>query len=367
MVSITWSQAFAWRMRQQLLDPVGTESVDGVVRRLGAVQAQLDSAAELAVRTRRKRSQSGEVTQALADGRIIKSFTFRGATHLMTPEDGGIYLALRAASRMWELPSWQSYYSLTPSDWPFLREVVREALADGPLTLEGLGAAITARPKFRHLTTFFDANPWSLLKALAWQGDLSFGPAQGRTTFQRLDGNPRWAGVPDIDEAGMRAVETYFRAYGPASPHHVQYWLGEGLGAGRKRIQAWVARFGDRLAAVDIDGEPAFVLREDLEDLAATPPSTSVRLLPGYDQWVLGPGTADAHIVPPSRRALVSRQANLVIVGGVVSGTWSLTHDELSVNWFPEGGPPPRNGLADEVARLATILDLPLQLSVGTA
>jgi Winged helix DNA-binding domain len=354
-------------MRQQLLDPVGSESVEGVVRRLGAVQAQLDTAAELAVRTRRQRSRSGEVARALADGRIIKTFAFRGATQLMTPEDGGVYLALRAASRMWELPSWQSYYSLAPSDWPGLREVVRQALADGPLTLEALGAAITARKQFRHLTFVFDGNPWTLLKAFAWQGDLSFGPAQGRTTFQRLDGNPRWAGVPELDEAGMRAVEAYFGTYGPATPDHVQYWLGEGLGAGRKRIQSWIAGFGERLAALDIDGESAYILREDLEELAATPPTTAVRFLPGYDQWVLGPGTADAHVVPPGRRALVSRQANIVIDGGVVSGTWALTEDHVAVDWFAEGRPPPRNGLADEVERLATILDLPLQLSIHTA
>jgi hypothetical protein len=363
---ISWSQALAWRMRRQLLDPVGTEAVEDVVRRLGVVPAQLDSAAELAVRTRRQQSRSGEVARALADGRIIKTFAFRGATHLMTPEDGGAYLALRAASRMWELPSWQSYYGLAPSDWPRLREVVRQALADGPLTLELLGAAITARPQFRHLAFVFDGNPWSLLKALAWQGDLSFGPPQGRTTFQRLDGNPRWAGVPELNEAGTRAVEAYFGAYGPATPDHVQYWLGEGLGAGRKRIQAWIAGFGDRLVAVDIDGEPAFVLREHLDDLTATSPTTAIRLLPGYDQWVLGPGTADPHIVPQAQRVLVSRQANIVIDGGVVSGTWTLTHDHVAVNWFAEGGSLPRKGLADEVERLATILDLPLQLSVET-
>jgi hypothetical protein len=109
------------------------------------------------------------------------------------------------------------------------------------------------------------------------------------------------------------------------------------------------------------------VLREDLEDLAATPPTAAIRLLPGYDQWVLGPGTADPHVVPQARRALVSRQANIVIDGGVVSGTWTLTDDNVAVDWFAQGGPPRKDGLADEVERLAAILDLPLQFSVQTA
>ena len=36
-VSITWAQALGWRMERHLLDPVGSESVAEVVRRLGAV------------------------------------------------------------------------------------------------------------------------------------------------------------------------------------------------------------------------------------------------------------------------------------------------------------------------------------------
>jgi hypothetical protein len=92
-----------------------------------------------------------------------------------------------------------------------------------------------------------------------------------------------------------------------------------------------------------------------------------VRLLPGFDQWVLGPGTADAQVVPPARRTLVSRQANIVIAGGVVSGTWTLTGDRLVAAWFAEAGRPPRESLAEEVARLATILDRPLQPTVEMA
>src|SRR5438034_10586986 len=66
---ISWKQALAWRMRRQLLDPVGDESAVGVVRRLCAVQAQVASFAELCVRVRRTRSKPGDVGRALSDGR----------------------------------------------------------------------------------------------------------------------------------------------------------------------------------------------------------------------------------------------------------------------------------------------------------
>jgi len=87
-------------MRQQMLDPVGSGSVAGVVGRLGAIQSQSDPAAALSIDTRRDTSRPSDLARAFADGRIIRTFAFRGATQYMTPEDAGIYLALRAASRM---------------------------------------------------------------------------------------------------------------------------------------------------------------------------------------------------------------------------------------------------------------------------
>lgn len=355
-MSIGWPQALAWRLRRQLLEPVGDGSAADVVRTLGAVPAQHDTAVELAVGIRRQSPRPGDVTRALADGELIMTFAFRGAVHLMTPEDAGAYLALRASSRMWELPNWQAYYGLAPSDWPAFRGVVRDALADGPLTFAELTAAVTAHPAFRGLEV-----TWTLLKPLGWQGDLSFGPPRdGQSTFQRLDTNPRWTGLVDVDEAGRHAVESYVRAYGPTTPDHLQYWLGEGLGAARKRIRSWLADVGGRLTEVDIDGAAALVLRDDADALVATSPSSAVRLLPRYDQWVLGPGTADRHVVPPAHRSEVSRGANVALVGGVVSGTWSWAGDEVVVTWFPDTLPVPREAVAAEVERLATILDRPL-------
>lgn len=365
---ISWDRALSWRLRAQLLEPVGRgASVEDVVRRLGAIPAQSEAAAELAIRSRRGQSEPGEVARALAEGTIIKSFAFRGATHLLTPTDGADYLALRASSRMWELPSWQSFYGLAPADWPALREAVREALGDAAMTQEELAAAITARGEYRRLADAFADRSCTILKPFAWQGDICFAPSRdGRATFQRLDLNARWAGLPNIDEAGPSAIVAYLRAYAPATPAHLQYWLGAGLGTGGRQIRSWLHDLGKRLAPVDIGGESALVLAEDLDELATTEPAATVRLLPGHDQWVLGPGTADVHVVPPARRPLVTRGANLVIAGGVVSGTWSVTKEGATVNWFSELAPPPDASLVEQIDRLAVLLGRTLPATIRT-
>lgn len=365
-VSVTWRQALTWRMRRHLLDPVGDESPAGVVRRLGAVLAMDESLAELAVRTRRRTSQPGELRQALVEGSLVKAFAFRGALHYLTPEEGGDVLALRAAGRQWERRSWVEHYRLTAEEWPDFRAVVRSALASGPLTLPELADTLARHRRYGHLKPILDADGWSLVKALTWQGDMSLGPARdGKATFQRLDDNPRWAGIPDLDVAGPRAITAYLRSYGPATAGHVHYWFGNGLSAGKKRIDGWLARLGDELVPVDVAGTAALVVRDDVENLLTTSPSESVRLLPGHDQWVMGPGTQDPHVTPPALREAVTRKANLVLAGGVVAGTWARTGDDVTVAW---GGTRDRPDavLAEEVDRLAGLLGRDLHLNRST-
>ncbi|GAA5016409.1 winged helix DNA-binding domain-containing protein [Terrabacter aeriphilus] len=364
--AVTWKQALAWRMERHLLEPVGPASAADVVRRLGAVLSMDESLAELAVRTRSTSAAAGDLARALADGTVIKAFAFRGSMHYLSPEDAGIYLALRAAGRQWELPSWVDFYRLEPEAWPAFRAAVREALDDGPLTVGELGAVLTRQRAYRHLAPVFEEGAGTLIKPLTWLGDMSFGlPRDGRRTFQRLDRNPLWSGIPELDEAGPRAITAYLMTYGPATPEHLHHWLGNGLSAGRKRIDTWFAGLRDRLAAVDVEGTTAYVVREDVDALTAASPSEVVRFLPGHDQWVMGPGTKDVHVTPPPCRDAVTRKANPVIAGGFVGGTWSRKGDEVTVVWMG-GGRPPRAALEQETERLASLLGLDLRVSVGT-
>ncbi|MGZ4218382.1 MAG: DNA glycosylase AlkZ-like family protein, partial [Solirubrobacteraceae bacterium] len=137
-VSVSWAQALAWRMRRQMLDPAAVLPADEVVRRLGGVQAQVASTAELGVRVRQASSRSGEVGDALTDERLIKTWAMRGTLHLLAPDEGPRLLSLLASGRTWELPSWQRSFGMTPRHWDLLRPAVREALDGSVLSREEL-------------------------------------------------------------------------------------------------------------------------------------------------------------------------------------------------------------------------------------
>jgi winged helix DNA-binding protein len=293
----------------------------------------------------------------------------RGTLHLLTPEDAGAFLSLIAAGRSWERPSWQRYFGVTPKQLDALREVVRDVLGEQALTRGELIAALTARRGYGHLGDALRSGWGTLLKPYAWQGDLCFGPSQGnRVTFTTPKAaSSRWTGVPDADEAAPIAIASYLRAYGPASADAFGNWIGSGR-IGKRRVRAWFDALGSRVAEVEVGGERAFVLAEDLDELVSTKPTRTLRLLPGFDQFVMGPGTDDGHVIPARRRAAVSKQSGwispVVLAGGVVKGTWGLAGERVVVAWFNEAGAVQRMALQAEVKRLSTIVGRALRLEV---
>jgi Winged helix DNA-binding domain len=358
-------------MRRHLLDPIGEPSVTDIVSRLCGVQAQVASSAELAIRVRRQSSARGEVERALREGKLMKTWAMRGTLHLLTPEDAGAYLSLLASGRSWERPSWQRYFGVTPRQVEALRRAAGDALADGPLMREELIDAVTARRGLKHVGQALRSGWGTLLKPLAWQGSLCFGPSRGnRVTFMRPeDASARWRGLSEPDNAAPVAISAYLRAYGPTTADAFGTWLAGGW-FGKRRLRAWFGELEHRLAEVDVEGEQRYVLADDLDELLSATPTPAVRLLPGFDQYVLGPGTGDIRVVAAARRSAVSRQsgwiAPVVVSAGVVRGTWGIDGDEVPISWFREGGRAPRTLLRAEVGRLSSILELDLSAAVDT-
>jgi hypothetical protein len=359
---ISWRQALAWRLGRQLLEPVGDLPAVEVVRRLCGVQAQVASSAETAIRVRQRTPDRGEVAAALGDGALIKTWAMRGTLHLLPADEAGAYLSLLADSRSWETPAWERYFGVSAAQMQALRPVVRDALDGRTLTRDELIAEVTRRKGFEHLGDALQSGWGTLLKPLAWHGDICFGPRQGqRVTFARpeqLSGS--WNEVPPADEAAPAVIRAYLGAYGPASAEHVSNWVSRGA-VRKRRLRSWFASLGDEVVQLDVEGEPMYCRAQDADDIAGAKPTRAVRLLPGFDQWVLGPGTDDTHVIPAGHRAAVSRQAGwiapLVVVGGVVAGTWRLERaDGVEIEWFSEGGRPSARALGAELARLSNAI-----------
>jgi Winged helix DNA-binding domain len=125
-------------------------------------------------------------------------------------------------------------------------------------------------------------------------------------------------------------------------------------------VRGWFADLGDRLATVQVEGEEAFLPAEDVDELAGTSPTQAVRLLPGFDQYVLGPGTKAEEIIAPDRRPEVSRKAGrispVLVAGGRVAGTWDVDGGKVQVRRFEDAGPIPAPALEAEVARVEQLL-----------
>ncbi len=351
-VELTWPQVFAWRLHRQLLRRDVDSAPLDVVRRLCGVQAQVLSAAEQAVAVRTPHPAAGALAAGLADGSLVRTWAMRGTLHALPADDLGTYLAPLAAARTWEKGSWQKTF-VDAATMQRLAEAAGELLDGAVLTRDELTKALVERLGDEALAGHLRSGWGAVLKPLAWQGLLAQGPSRGgRVTFTR----PR-VELPPADEAGPRLVLAYLGAYGPASPSAFDDWLLRGA-TPKKVLRGWFAESSSAglLAEVTVEGERLWARAADVDELAAARPEPLTRLLPAFDQYVLGPGTKDPHLLDPRHRAEVSRAAGwiapVVVHAGRVVGTWEAD-GAVRVALFPEAPPLDDDVLAAEAAHLS--------------
>jgi Winged helix DNA-binding domain len=157
----------------------------------------------------------------------------------------------------------------------------------------------------------------------------------------------------------------YLRAYGPATIERFDAWLTRSTSR-KGALRSWLAALGDDLVTADVEGTSAYLLAEDVDELAGTAPTAAVRLLPAFDQYVLGPGTAATEILDRDRRAEVSRAAGwispVVVAAGRVAGLWDRDGREIDVRLFDDadGGDgdsgPPAGALDAAIERMRDVV-----------
>jgi hypothetical protein len=299
-----------------------------VVRDHVAVQAQVMGSAELAIHARVDGLERDAVRTALwQDRTLVKTWAMRGTLHLVAADELPELVGALGTRINWTRPVWLRYFGVTRDEMLALQDAIGEVLTDRPMTRAALGKALATRlgdDAFAHRVS----SGWgTFLKPAAGRGFLCFGPDDGRNvTFV----DPRdWLHreMPEPAEAALATViERQLRAFPGSSRGELARWWGVQGGSPLRRP---IASLGDRVTELVADVTKVLVLTEDLEELAAIEPSTTVRLLPAFDPYTLGLQKEAEPLLPRDRRPLVSRTAGwisqVLIVGGVVAGTW--THE----------------------------------------
>ena len=366
VISLTWSQVNAWRVAQHALaHRLPSQELVSAARRTVGIQAQVMSAAELALWARLDGLAQQDVQSALWQARtLVKTWAMRATLHLLPAADLPLYVAARS---VYEARNWSNYFDffgISPAQSEAFLAAVPQVLGSQPVTREQLAAAVADYTSVPDLEQKLLGSSWgSLWKPSAWRGDLCFGPNQGRSvTFVRP---AAWFG-------GWQAVEPYpalqeiarrfLQAYGPARPEgFARWWDGGGILHARKLFQS----IAPELEEVEVEGCQAFALRTTLEAMRRSQPAGTVRLLPLFDAYLMGIGRDAEAILPQAYQRLVFRPQGwisaVVLADGVVQGVWETKprggQTLVTVRPFSSLPEATRHGIQAEAQRLGAYLN----------
>lgn len=371
--SLSWDQISAWRLQKQHLQTrcCPTE-LHNVTRDICGLHAQVMSCAELTLWARVDGITRDDVQEALWDHRsLVKAWAMRGTLHLFTAADFPLYAAALRTRRGFLNPSWLKFHGLTMEDIEAVIEGVRIALDGRCLTREELGEEVVRITGLEGLRAELRSGWGGILKPAAYSGYLCFGPMQGRNvTFVRPDGWLNdWYDI-DPEEALREIARRYLTAYGPLTRDELARWWGMRPADARVVLDA----LAGEIEEVEVAGRRAWALAEHVEDMASSAPRDIVRLLPGFDQYVVSVAPHVHSLLPGPYKDRIYRTAGwvspVVLVDGRIEGVWRHekrgSHIALVVEPFASLSNEVKRRIADEAERLGAFLLARVDVAYGT-
>jgi hypothetical protein len=375
VTALAWESVLAWRLeRQQLAERAPRDAALRVVSDIAGLHAQVASSAELTLWARVDGLEAGHIAELLWERRrLVKTWAMRGTLHLLPAAELPLYVGALARLRpRHHMPAWLRAHGLDREQAEAMLAAIADALRGATLTREELAAAVAERVGEPALATKLKGGFGDLLKPAAFTGDLCFAESDGqRVRFARpADWLGGWEPV-DGEEAARAVVRTYLHAYGPAPREQFQRWFGMSSPAEAGR---WITALGDEVVEVDVEGDRGWMLAADVDEAAAAAPAGVVRLLGGFDHYVVAaPRDADAVLAPAGRERVYRPQGWLspvLLVDGRIVGVWSheLKSRRLRVVLEPFGrvSADVKAGAEAEAERLAAFIGGELRLAWGS-
>lgn len=340
LIQLTWEQVNAWRMQQHGLTTRADKSaMFSTISRLGAIQAQVMSAAELQIAARVDGITSEDIQAALwGERQLVKSWFLRGTLHLLSAADYPLYIAALSTLKHFRRGSWLKFHDITPEEFDAMMAGIRGVLTKTGMTREALADAIATHTNAPKLKEKLLSGWGAMLKPASFSGDLCFGENIGQNvTFVR----PRdWLGdVKSIDPQAALAeiLRRYLNAYAPSTPDEFARWFGFEPSDAKKIFKS----IAGELSEVEVEGWKATVLTASLPDIQAAKPSGMMRLLPYFDVYTIAVAKQAESLMPAEHKAKVYRPQGwispVLIDDGRIIGTWEYETKKakILVTLFP--------------------------------
>lgn len=323
-----------------------------------AIQAQDAPAARLGIRARVAGATRSGVLRAVEDDRTVaRTWLMRSTIHLVDSRDLRWLNRLTGPSIRRRMRLRWPQMGLTDEVLERCAGLLPAVLADGPRTRAEVRTAFEADGV---ASVFTEAQaPTHVLVYASTVGLVCRATDRGRdATFALLDDwLPDACEGPSGDEALAELARRYFAAFSPATAADFGSW------AGLPHSRA-IELIRDELTPVDVDGRPGY-------RLGTVDPVRGVRLLPAFDNYLLG--YADrAAILPVDRQPLVYQGGMIrpsVVADGAVVGSWSLppSSGRLTVTPFAPLTRRVERAIEGEAADVARFLERDVTLEIACA
>jgi hypothetical protein len=369
---LNWRRVMAWRVARHHLDErVRKAKALDVVGEIACLHAQLMSSAELALWARVDKLKRNDVEEWLwTDRRLVKTWAMRGTLHVLRSDEYPLWQAGLSTYEHYLKPAWFKAFGVTRDELDQLISAIYRALDGRTLTRDELAARVSKIAKSQALADKLRGSWGAMLKPASFQGRLCFGPNKGRNVaFARPD---QWLELGDSKEvdpavALSEITRRFLSAYGPATREDLARWWAISPAAGGRLI----AGLGEEVTPVDLDGGKYWALTETVSALAGASPTKSVRLLPGFDPYVIGSTRHAAKLMTGDFKARVHRPQGWVspvlLVDGRIDGVWRHERKgkRVLVDIQPFAAVPKwvSRGAEQEAASLATFLGGSLELA----
>lgn len=339
-------------------------SVADVVEWFGAMQAQDYASGLWSLGARLPQLTRSDVVADLEGGQAVRTWPMRGTLHLVPAADAEWMVRLMGSRTLALARRRHDQLGLDAAALSRAADVLGEALRGTRLTRAQCLAALE-----EHGIDTSSQRGYHLLWFAAQVGVTCVTPNTGsEQTFARLD---EWApkpNRPDRDEALATMARWFVRSHGPVPVKDFAGWTGLTMADTR----AGLGSLGPSVVDVTVDGAPMVVDGDAVQSVPAGAITAGDvwRVLPGFDEYLLGYKNRSLMLTPEQMEAVVPGRNGVfqatIVRNGQVVGLWkrreTATRARVTVTPLTSWPPAWADAVREEFASYERYLERPVRL-----